>query len=329
MDPLPACHHRGVMKRLPHRDDRTAPSDTATPSGPSRRAWARAAVAGLVLPAGLSACGVHRESEAHPGRQASADETVLQLVQSGARYAMATSRAHGAVPHAQRPATYISTRWVTDGLVEQVRHLKEKNGAVAIDEKKVLKPEVNRDVARALLASADAILPRLHEATDDLPLASDMVAWWIGAAHVVNPVGPLVSLPNDCAPVAASALGSLHEVTWAMQVLTTRLGPDARKPGVRRLGQLQDARRVVQNLAGRAGPSQEIGYALPREVMDRKERGDRFRAVLDPWVAELRTQVADRGDDPKAVHLYTALLGIATGLQMDWNEHSTPSVPQD
>ena len=46
-------------------------------------------------------------------------------------------------------------------------------------------------------------------------------------------------------------------------------------------------------------------------------------------MAELRTQVADRGDDPKAVHLYTALLGIATGLQMDWNEHSTPSVPQD
>ena len=46
-------------------------------------------------------------------------------------------------------------------------------------------------------------------------------------------------------------------------------------------------------------------------------------------VAHLRVWLADRGDDPKAVHLYTALLGIATGLQMDWNEHSTPSVPQD
>ncbi len=280
----------------------------------SRRTWVGATAAGLLLPGGLSAC----RGGGKDGREDEASgETVLQLLQSGARYAMATSLEHGS-----------RTRWVTEGLQKQVKHLVERTGAVEIDEKKVLKPEVNGDVAKGLLASADAILPRLHEAGDDLRLATDMVAWWIGAAHVVNPRSPLVAVPNDCAEQAARAIGSLHEITWAMEVLTTRLGADARQRSRRGIGHLQNVRRVVETLAGDAGPEQQVAYSMPREAMDKKKQGDRFRHFLDPWAKELRGQIEEYGDDAKGVHLSTVLLGTATGLLMDWNDHSTPSTPK-
>ena len=35
----------------------------------------------------------------------------------------------------------------------------------------------------------------------------------------------------------------------------------------------------------------------------------------------------ENADDAKQLHLLTSLLGTATGLQMDWNEHTTPAVP--
>ena len=313
---------------MSQRPDRPRTSPTAdTPTGASsldasdrglsRRALTRGALLGLALPLGLAGCGIHRESDQHPPRERSEQDTALQLVQSGARYAMATSLEHGS-----------RTKWVTAGLKEQVTHLKGMTGAVTIDQAKVLKPSVNGDVAKALLASADAMLPRLHEAGDHLPLATDMVAWWIGAAHVVNPRGPLVAMPNDAARQAATTIEGLHEVTWAMQVLTTRLITDNRARSLRNIGHLQDMRRVVDNVAGHAGPEQEMAYSMPREVMDLEDRSARFLHFLDAWAAELRGQIRNNADDAKHVHLLTALLGTAVGLQMDWNNHSTPAVPQ-
>lgn len=304
------------MSLRPPRDPRPAHAAPGADAPLSRRAWARATLLGVALPVGLSGCGVHLESDEHPPRDDEDPRTSLRLVQSGARYAMRTSVAHGS-----------RTRWVTEGLQKQVLHLRDITGAVEIDPQKVLQPEVNGDVARALLASADAMLPRLHEAGDDLPLASDMVAWWIGASHVIDPRGALPSLPNDAAAQAASTIEGLHEVTWAMQVLTTRLAAEARQRSLRNIRHLQDVRRVVDNLAGAAGPEQEIAYQMPREVMDLEERADRFTHFLDAWSAELRGQIRENAEDGKHVHLLTALLGIATGLQMDWNGHSTPAVP--
>ena len=304
------------MSLRPRRDPRPHHDSPTDGEGISRRAWARAAVLGVALPAGLSGCGVHFESDDHPPREDEDPRTALRLVQSGARYAMRTSLAHGS-----------RTRWVTEGLQEQVLHLRGITGAVTIDPEKVLQPRVNGDVARALLASADAMLPRLHEAGDDLGLASDMVAWWIGASHVIDPRGALPSVPNDAAAQAATTIEGLHEVTWAMQVLTTRLAADARKRSLRNIGHLQDIRRVVDNLAGTAGPEQEVAYQMPREVMDRENRADRFMHFLDAWSAELRGQIRENADDAKQLHLLTSLLGTATGLQMDWNEHTTPAVP--
>ena len=109
--------------------------------------------------------------------------------------------------------------------------------------------------------------------------------------------------------------------------LATRLAADARKRSLRNIGHLQDIRRVVDNLAGTAGPEQEVAYQMPREVMDRENRADRFMHFLDAWSAELRGQIRENADDAKQLHLLTSLLGTATGLQMDWNEHTTPAVP--
>lgn len=295
-------------------------SPSASPSPErtlSRRALARTGLLAVTAPALLAACGIHREGDEHPPRDDAGSRT-LKLLQSGARYAMATARARGS-----------DTQWVEKGLKEQIVHLKGITGVVQIDESKVLQPTVNGDVATALMASVDAMLPRLHEAGDDLAKASDMVAWWIGAAHVVDPRAELPSLPNDIPEQAAETLGDLHEVTWACQVLTTRLGPDARVRSLRNIGHLQEMRQIVDTLAGDAGPAQEIAYRMPREVLDRENRADRFAAFLDPWAKHLREQILEHGDDQKRVHLLTAQLGVAVGLQMDWNKHSTPSVPQD
>ncbi|SNC72303.1 hypothetical protein SAMN05445756_1797 [Kytococcus aerolatus] len=301
----------------------TRSSHGAAPTGSSRRAALRLGLLGLLAPAGLAGCGIRLEEDAAPSEGgekgaegASTADALLRDLQGAARRVMRSSLANGS-----------GTRWVTEGLQAQVKELMTITGGVEIDEKEIEKSRTNRDVADQLRREAELLLPRLHEAGEHSELVTEMVAWWLGANHALHPLSPLPSVPDGAAVPAAATIGTLHEVTWAMEVLTTRLAAEMRYWSRRRIKHLEQLRTVVSALAGDAGDRQQIAYEMPREVMDLEERPKRFLHFLDRWSKELRQQLADHADDAQWVHLLTVQLGVARGLTLDWTENTAPAVP--